>query len=155
MYPNRQITPSTESASNSIRSAFDHAVLDVGDPELGAAATRRLQHRRGEVAADQAALLADQGGRLEARVADPAGELEQRVAQLRRELADQPLAHGRRDALDIRAPALPGRRDRLRDLVAGAAVGVDRLTGHHAVLTCSWPDLPALERLPALTVSTL
>ena len=111
-----------------------HAVLDVAQPALRATPARGLDHRRREVGGEEAAPLADRVGRVEAGLPDAGGELEHRVARPRGELAHHPLAHGSRGFLDLGAAALPGRRDRLRDLVELPSGAVRRLGGHPVLL---------------------
>ncbi|MEZ5123792.1 MAG: hypothetical protein R2736_19840 [Solirubrobacterales bacterium] len=102
------------------RLGVDQAVRDVGDAALGAAAAGHLEHRRGEVAGDQLAALADDRGDLEPGVARPRGKLEHRVTRPRLQLLDQPLLNGHCRCLDERSLALPAGSDRLGDLEAGA-----------------------------------
>ncbi len=70
-----------------MRSASIHAVLDVGQTQLGGPAAGGLDHGRREVTRDQAAR---DGGRLEAGVADARRQLEHRVLRLRPQLGQQP-----------------------------------------------------------------
>src|SRR5918996_5796770 len=68
----------------------DHPVVDVLEAEFAAAAAGGVQHRRREVAGDQAAAPTDDRGRLEAGVADPCRKLEERVSLVWVERAHHP-----------------------------------------------------------------
>ena len=119
----------------------DHPVVDVAETELGAAAAGGVEHRRREVACDQAAALTDDRGRLEAGVAHPCRKLEERVSLVWIELPKHPFADRRRVLLDLGAPLLPGGCDLLGDveveLVVPLALLFDRLVGHPVLL--AWP----------------
>jgi hypothetical protein len=108
----------------------DHAILDVADAAFGAAAARSVEHRGREVARDQMAAMADHRAGIESRFTEPCGELEHRVAVPGPQLAHHPFADRRRDLLDLGAASLPGRRDRLCDLVHRASVVRNRPAVH-------------------------
>ena len=105
-------------------------MLDVREAELGTAAAGDLDHRRAEVARDQAATLANDRGYLEPDVALAGRQLEHRVAGLRRELPDEPCGYGGRDLLPFLPHALPARGHRGPVLKPDAAL----LVGVHGTI---------------------
>jgi hypothetical protein len=65
----------------------------------------------------------------EPRVAGPGSQLQHHLARPRREPGQQPPTHGGERLRQLGAPALPARRHRLPDFLAGAAVALERHTG--------------------------
>src|SRR6185437_12895315 len=111
------VAPAAEHAVDRVVRELDllgvkDAVLDVRQTELGTSTASDLDHRRAEVARDQAAALAEDRCNLESDVALAGRELEHRLAGLRRELVHEPCGYRGGSLLPFLPRALPARGHR-------------------------------------------
>ena len=142
----QHVAPAAQDAVDRIVGELDplgvqHPVLDVRQAELGAPSAGNLDHRRAEVARDQATALAKYSCDRESDIALTGRELEHRVAALRRKRADEPFGHGRGDLLPFLPHPLPAHCHRSPVLEPDA--GAARPGPWHdrrRPATCSRPD---------------